>query len=50
MNETVGLALQHAFRPAVDAWGRTTEPGVLVSGDGAGSLGAKTVVATGCIW
>lgn len=49
-NETVGLAIKHAFRPAVDARGRTTEPGALVAGDGARILGAKIAVATGCIW
>ena len=40
---------QHAFRPAVDEWGRTSEPGVLVAGDGARILGAEAAVATGRI-
>ena len=42
-------ARQHAFRPAVDAWGRTSEPGVLVAGDGAHILGAEAAVETGRI-
>ena len=42
-------ARQHAFRPAVDEWGRTSEPGVLVAGDGARILGAEAAVKTGCI-
>ena len=42
-------ARQHAFRPAVDEWGRTSEPGVLVAGDGARILGAEAAVETGCI-
>ncbi len=40
---------QHAFRPAVDEWGRTSEPGVLVAGDGARILGAEAAVETGRI-
>lgn len=40
---------QHAFRPAVDEWGRTSEPGVLVAGDGARILGAEAAVASGRI-
>ena len=42
-------ARQHAFRPAVDEWGRTSEPGVLVAGDGAHILGAEAAVETGRI-
>ena len=42
-------ARQHAFRPAVDEWGRTSEPGVLVAGDGARILGAEAAVETGRI-
>ena len=40
---------QHAFRPAVDEWGRASEPGVLVAGDGARILGAEAAVETGRI-
>ena len=40
---------QHAFRPAVDEWGGTSEPGVLVAGDGARILGAEAAVETGRI-
>ena len=40
---------QHAFRPLVDAWGRTSEPGVLVAGDGARILGAEAAVESGRI-
>ena len=42
-------ARQHAFRPVVDEWGRTSEPGVLVAGDGARILGAEAAVETGRI-
>ena len=42
-------ARQHAFRPTVDEWGRTTEPGVLVAGDGGRILGAEAAVETGRI-
>ena len=42
-------ARQHAFRPAVDEWGRTSGPGVLVAGDGARILGAEAAVETGRI-
>ena len=42
-------ARQHAFRPAADEWGRTSEPGVLVAGDGARILGAEAAVETGRI-
>ena len=38
---------RHAFRPAADEWGRTSEPGVLVAGDGAGILGAAAAVDSG---
>lgn len=40
---------QHAFCPVVDDWGRTSEPGVLVAGDGARILGAEAAVETGRI-
>ena len=40
---------QHALRPAVDEWRRTSEPGVLVAGDGARILGAEAAVETGRI-
>ena len=40
---------QHAFRPAADEWGTTSEPGVLVAGDGARILGAEAAVDTGRI-
>jgi len=40
---------QHAFRPVVDEWGRTSEPGVLVAGDGARILGAEAAAETGRI-
>jgi len=42
-------ARQHAFRPAADEWGRTSEPGVLVAGDGVRILGAEAAVETGRI-
>ena len=42
-------ARQHAFRPAVDEWGTTSQPGVLVAGDGAGILGAEAAVESGRI-
>ena len=42
-------ARQHAFRPAADEWGRTSEPGVLVAGDGARILGAEAAMETGRI-
>ena len=42
-------ARQHAFRPVVDEWRRTSEPGVLVAGDGARILGAEAAVETGRI-
>ena len=42
-------ARQHSFRPAVDEWGRTSEPGVLVAGDSARILGAEAAVETGRI-
>ena len=40
-------APQHAFRPAVDEWGSTSESGVLVAGDGARILGAEAAVESG---
>ena len=42
-------ARQHAFCPAADEWGRASEPGVLVAGDGARILGAEAAVETGRI-
>ena len=42
-------ARQHSFRPAMDEWGRTSEPGVLVAGDGARVLGAEAAVESGRI-
>lgn len=42
-------ARQHAFGPAVDDWGATSEPGVLVAGDGARILGAEAAVESGRI-
>ena len=42
-------ARQHAFRLAVDEWGRTSEPRVLDAGDGARILGAEAAVETGRI-
>ena len=42
-------ARQHAFRPTADEWGRTSEPGVLVAGDGVRILGAEAAVETGRI-
>ena len=38
---------QHAFRPAADEWGTTSEPGVLVAGDGARILGAEAAMDSG---
>ena len=38
---------QHAFRPARDQWGNTSEPGLLVAGDGAGILGAEAAMVAG---
>ena len=40
---------QHAFLPAADEWGATSEPGVLVAGDGAHILGAEAAVDSGRI-
>ena len=40
---------QHAFLPAADEWGTTSEPGVLVAGDGAHILGAEAAVDSGRI-
>ena len=40
---------QHAFRPAADGWGATSEPGVLVAGDGARILGAEAAADSGRI-
>ena len=38
---------QHGFRPARDQWGNTSEPGLLVAGDGAGILGAGAAMDAG---
>ena len=38
---------QHGFRPARDQWGNTSEPGLLVAGDGAGILGAEAAMDAG---
>ena len=38
---------QHGFRPVHDEWGATSEPGVLVAGDGAGILGAEAALESG---
>ena len=40
---------QHGFRPAANRWGETSEPGVLVAGDGARILGAEAAVDSGPI-
>ena len=40
---------QHAVLPEVDEWGGTSEPGVLVAGDGARILGAEAAVISGRI-
>ncbi len=42
-------ARQHAFRPATDEWGGTSEPGVLAAGDGACILGAEAAMESGRI-
>jgi len=42
-------ARRHAFCPAVDEWGTTSEPGILVAGDGAGILGAEAALQSGRI-
>ena len=38
---------QHGFRPTRDPWGNTSEPGLLVAGDGAGILGAEAATDAG---
>ena len=38
---------EHAFRPAVDEWGETSERGVLAAGDCARILGARAAVDSG---
>ncbi len=40
-------AAQRAWRPALDAWGRSSDPRVLVAGDGAAILGAEAAVLSG---
>jgi NADPH-dependent 2,4-dienoyl-CoA reductase/sulfur reductase-like enzyme len=40
---------QRCWRPLVDEWGRTSVPGILVAGDGAGIEGAVSAVLSGRI-
>jgi thioredoxin reductase/bacterioferritin-associated ferredoxin len=40
---------QHCWQPVVDEWGRTSVPGVLIAGDGAGIGGAVAAVLSGRI-
>ena len=40
---------QRAFRPTLDAWGRSSNPAVLVAGDAGGIIGAKGAEAMGRI-
>jgi NADPH-dependent 2,4-dienoyl-CoA reductase/sulfur reductase-like enzyme len=40
---------QRCWRPVVDEWGRTSAPGILVAGDGAGIGGAVSAVLSGRI-
>ena len=46
---TCGTLVNTLSVPAVDEWGRTSEPGVLVAGDGARILGAEAAMETGRI-
>ncbi len=39
--------VQRAFRPTLDAWGRSSNPAVLVAGDAGGIIGAKGAEAMG---
>ena len=41
--------VQRAFRPSLDAWGRSSSPAVLVAGDAGGIIGAKGAEAMGRI-
>jgi NADPH-dependent 2,4-dienoyl-CoA reductase/sulfur reductase-like enzyme len=54
MTRAVGCAhvwndTQRCWQPVVDAWGRTSVPGILVAGDGAGVGGAAAAVLSGRI-
>jgi NADPH-dependent 2,4-dienoyl-CoA reductase/sulfur reductase-like enzyme len=54
MTRAVGCAhtwndTQRCWQPVVDEWGRTSVPGVLVAGDGAGVGGAAAAVLSGRI-
>lgn len=40
---------QRCFRPVLDAWGRTSVPGIQVAGDAGGIVGAQGAQAMGCI-
>lgn len=40
---------QHAWEPAVDAWGNTSVPGIIVAGDGGGIGGAAVAALSGRI-
>jgi NADPH-dependent 2,4-dienoyl-CoA reductase/sulfur reductase-like enzyme len=42
-------AVQRCFRPALDGWGNTSVPGILVAGDGAGIGGALAAKHSGRI-
>jgi NADPH-dependent 2,4-dienoyl-CoA reductase/sulfur reductase-like enzyme len=42
-------AAQRCFRPALDDWGNTTLPGILVAGDGGGIVGARAAAHAGRI-
>jgi NADPH-dependent 2,4-dienoyl-CoA reductase/sulfur reductase-like enzyme len=54
MSRAVGCAhtwndTQRCWQPVVDEWGRTSVPGVLIAGDGAGIGGAAAAVLSGRI-
>ena len=40
---------QRCFQPKLDAWGRSSNPAVMVAGDGGGIVGAHGAEATGCV-
>ena len=40
---------QHCWQPMMDRWGRTSVPGILIAGDGAGVGGAKAALLSGRI-
>ncbi len=40
---------QHCFRPRLDAWGNTSQDGILVAGDGGGIIGARASAHAGRI-